>query len=163
MPCFLGCENAQEATVAGLVTLDGEPLVRGSVRFIAGSKNESKAGEGGIQPDGTYKVQIGQSGKLYIGEYQVEVASRGPATPHPEGGPPTPGNLITPEHYRDIDTSGLCYNIRPGENTIDIALVSDPVETSVEDSVDSEELADEVADAIPEEESAENTNKETTK
>ena len=124
--------------MTGIVTLDGNLLESGSVRFLAGSNNNSKAAEGSIQSDGTYAVQIGQSGKLYVGEYKVEVASRGPIVPHPEGGPPMPGELITPEHYRDLATSGLCYNIRTGENTIDIALISDPVETPAEEALDSE-------------------------
>ena len=70
-------------------------------------------------------MQIGQSGKLVSGEYAARVTASEPSIPDPEGGPPTPGALITPVRYADIRTSGLRYNIRSGENVLDIALVSD--------------------------------------
>ncbi len=140
MPLFLvGCDGAsEEAAVSGIVTLDGDPLDCGTVVFVAGSQSNVKAATGSIQSDGSYQVQIGQSGKLWVGEYEVKISAREPSTPHPEGGPPIPGVLLTPEHYAKTATSGLRYNIRAGENTIDIALVSDPVETAAEEAALSE-------------------------
>ena len=124
----LGCGQSQEATVSGKVTLDGDPLDHGSVIFVAGSKTKADSAAGDIKPDGTYLVQIGQSGKMLCGEYQVAVTARSPSQPHPMGGPPMPGELTTPARYADATTSGLRFMIRPGENTIDIPLVSDAPE-----------------------------------
>ena len=126
---LLGCNPSQKAIVTGKVTLNGEPLDHGAVTFVAGSKTKANTAAGNIMSDGTYLVQIGQSGKIISGEYQVSVLARGPSTPHPLGGPPMPGELTTPARYADVATSGLRFRIRPGENTIDIALVSDTPET----------------------------------
>ena len=121
----IGCGDNREAKVVGRVTIDGEPLTHGTVAFLAGSKTNAPAATGAIQSDGSYCVQTGQSGKLISGEYAARVTASEPSIPDPEGGPPTPGALITPVRYADIRTSGLRYNIRSGENVIDIALVSD--------------------------------------
>ena len=138
MILLVGCENPNEATVKGKVTLDGNTLDGVTVVFVAGSKNDAKAAAGSIQPDGSYEIQIGQSGKLQVGEYAVKVSAREAGVPNPEGGPPTPGALITPKHYASTETSKLNFNIRAGENIIDIALVSDPVETAIDEAVDAE-------------------------
>ena len=135
-----GCADSQKATVTGKVTLDGKVLDHGSVVFWSGDQEQIKSAAGDITENGTYTVQIGQSGKMYSGEYQVEVSARGPSSPNPYGGPPTPGELITPEHYADTETSGLRYNIRPGNNTIDIVLVTD-----------SQDAQDESAESSPSE------------
>jgi hypothetical protein len=49
-----------------------------------------------------------------------------------KGDPPGPGerapaNLppLVPKKYLDIETSGLRFTVKPGSNTIDIALTSD--------------------------------------
>jgi hypothetical protein len=121
-----GCEPTQKtATLTGKVTLDGKPLAHGTVLFAASGGEKRNAAAGDIKSDGSYAVQIGQTEKLIVGEYVVVVVSREPSTPHPEGGPPTPGAFITPEKYGDAQTSGLRYNVRPGKNIIDIVLVSD--------------------------------------
>ncbi len=133
---LIGCEKAQESTASGLVTIDGKPLTGGSITFISGSRTNARPATGGIKSDGTYRVQIAQSGKLMAGEYVVRVSSRGPSIPHPEGGPPELGELLTPAHYAKTDTSGLRFNIRSGDNIIDIPLVSDPVESLEETPVE---------------------------
>ncbi len=130
----VGCEGANEATVKGLVTIDAEPLTHGTVAFYAGSKNTGQAATGAIQPDGTFRVQTGQSGKLAPGEYAVTVTASTPSIPNPDGGPPTPGELITPANYASVATSGLRYSIRSGENTIDVVLVTEATEAGEADS-----------------------------
>jgi hypothetical protein len=48
------------------------------------------------------------------------VAATAPARPDAET-VPVP---ITPQKYGDVATSGLTFDLKPGENTIDIDLVS---------------------------------------
>lgn len=130
-----GCEPTQKtAALTGKVTLDGKPLTQGSVLFTASGGEKRNAAAGDIKADGSYAVQIGQTEKLIVGEYIAVVVSREPSTPHPDGGPPTPGALITPEKYGNPQTSGLRYNVRPGENVIDIVLVSDAPVPSADDN-----------------------------
>ncbi len=120
-----GCEPTEEtATLTGKVTLDGKPLTQGSVLFAPSGGEKRNAAAGDIKSDGSYTVQIGQTEKLIVGEYVVEVVSREPSSPHPDGGPPIPGAFITPLKYGKAETSGLRYNVRRGENIIDIVLVS---------------------------------------
>ena len=137
-----GCEPTQKlATLSGKVTLDGKPLAQGSVLFAASGGGKRNSATGDIKADGSYAVQIGQTEKLIVGEYVVVVVSREPSTPHPEGGPPTPGAFITPEKYGDAQTSGLRYNVRPGKNIIDIVLVSDAPEPQADEDASSVEEA----------------------
>ncbi|MFM7041766.1 MAG: hypothetical protein ACKO35_06220, partial [Planctomycetaceae bacterium] len=50
----------------------------------------------------------------------VAVAATAPTRPDAET-VPVP---ITPQKYGDVATSGLTFDLKPGENTIDIDLVS---------------------------------------
>lgn len=131
-----GCGgNGESAIVTGVVTLDGAPLERGIVTFAGATDSLGAPASGQIQGDGSYQVQIGQSGKVIAGEYVVTVAARAPSIESPNGGPPTPGPLLTPEKYTDANRSGLRYHIRPGRNVIDIALTEeDNEDTSVQEA-----------------------------
>ncbi len=137
-----GCEaNQKTAALSGKITLDGKPITQGSVLFTASGGEKRNAASGDIKADGSYAVQIGQTEKLIVGEYIAVVVSREPSTPHPDGGPPTPGALITPEKYGDPQTSGLRYNVRPGENIIDIVLISDAPLSPTDDSASAVEAS----------------------
>ena len=130
MPAFVGCNNAQDSIVSGRVTMDGKPLDHGRVLFSNAGGAASTPASGSIQSDGSYQVQIGLSGEMVAGEYAVSISSRAPSIPSPEGGPPTPGELLTPAKYASSSTSGLRYQVREGANVIDIALASEPQETT---------------------------------
>jgi len=119
-----GGNQAPNATVTGLVTLDSKPLDKGIITFVSAAEDTSTPATGQIQQDGSYRVQIGLTGRVVAGEYLVSVASRYPPIASPNGGPPSPGPLLTPERYSTVTTSGLRYNIRPGTNIIDIPLAS---------------------------------------
>ncbi len=135
----VGCEPTNDATMKGVVTLDGKPLTHGTVAFFAGGKNAAQAATGAIQSDGTFSVQVGQSGKLVTGEYVATVTASTPSIPNPDGGPPAPGDLITPTRYAAIATSGLRYNIRAGENVIDVVLVTASPEATTDVSPEGED------------------------
>ena len=119
-----GCGSNAESTVYGTVTLDGEPLDHGSVTFVPNT-NEGRAASGSIDTGGNYKVQAGQTGGLPAGEYVVKVSSREPAKPNPQGGPPTPGKLLTPKRYFNSNRSGLNFQVEAGSNEINLELTSD--------------------------------------
>ncbi len=136
-----GCEDTQKASVKGIVTLDGKPLERGIVLFDVGNNSKGRSASGSIRKDGTYSVRIGQSGELYVGEYGVTVKSHSPSIPHPQGGPPTPGESLIPLHYSEIESSGLRYNVRSGENTIDIPLATDQADEEIEGATTESEAA----------------------
>ena len=118
----IGCGSGQEASVKGVVTLDGKPVQRGRITFVPA---ESGAGAfAAINPDGSYEARTGSVDGLEAGEYKIAVQSREDSIPDPKGGPPLPGKLITPMKYARSRTSGFNVSIDPGSNKVDFELKS---------------------------------------
>jgi hypothetical protein len=122
----VGCGGAYDSTASGVVTLDGKPVPRGTVSFhpVAGGP----AAYAMIGDDGSYTVQTGRAGGLPAGDYQVSITANENAAVAQTagGGPPPPGKPITPLWYRMKETSGLQVTVKPGSNTIDLELKSQP-------------------------------------
>ena len=121
--CLVGCGSGAESTVKGTVTLDGVALDQGNVTFYPVNGAGSPAA-GSITSGGQYTVGVGQTRGLPAGKYAAVVVARGPSTPHPLGGPPAPGKLLTPPKYSKEETSGLSFNVEPGSNVIDIEMTN---------------------------------------
>jgi hypothetical protein len=123
---FTGCGGAYDSTASGVVTLDGKPIPRGTVSFhpVAGGP----AAYAMIQEDGSYTIQTGRAGGLPAGDYQVSVTANENSTvaQTSKGGPPPPGKSITPAWYRMRETSGLQFTVKPGSNTLNLELKSQP-------------------------------------
>ena len=61
------------------------------------------------------------------GQYTVTVAANeSPTTQGKDGGPPPVGKAITPAWYRSPTTSGLTFDVKPGENEFNLELTSKP-------------------------------------
>jgi hypothetical protein len=117
-----GCGSGQEASVTGLVTLDGAPVERGRIMFVPA---ESGAGAfATIKPDGKYAARTGSASGLEPGDYLIAVQSRGDSIRDPKGGPPLPGKLLTPKKYAQSRTSEFQISIEPGSNEVDFELKS---------------------------------------
>lgn len=121
-----GCGGAYDATVKGIVTLDGKALPRGLVGFHPDAHGPSAYAF--ISDDGGYVVRTGNAAGLPPGEYYVTVAANElPATERTkDGNPPPPGKAITPARYRMKETSGLKFTVKPGKNVINLELTSAP-------------------------------------
>jgi hypothetical protein len=121
-----GCGGAYDATVSGMVTLDGKSVNRGTVAFhpTAGGP----AAYARVSDDGSYYVRTGREEGLPAGEYVATiVANEPPAESHTKlGGPPPPGKPITPPWYRTTKTSGLQFKVEPGDNEFNLELKSQP-------------------------------------
>jgi hypothetical protein len=121
-----GCGGTYDATVSGVVLLDGTKLTVGTVTYhpVAGGA----ACYAQVHEDGTYEIRTGRDAGLQSGEYDVTVlALEPPADLHPKGGgPPTPGKPITPSRYGAKQTSGLRVTVESGDNTINLELTSQP-------------------------------------
>jgi hypothetical protein len=123
---FGGCGGRYDATLSGVVTLDGTPVPRGTVSFAptgGGPIAYSRIGS-----DGSYSVQTGRDRGLPSGEYLVTViANELPdASKLAPGVPPPDGKPITPKWYRSTKTSGLKFNVEHGKNTYNLELTSQP-------------------------------------
>jgi hypothetical protein len=122
----LGCGTSSEATVLGLVTLDGSIVPGANITFIpSGGGTQAYAMS---DESGNYEVYTGQLPGLKPGEYKVTlVARKKPAIEKTEsGGAPPAGASITPKRYSRADTSGLSFQIQPGANEINLSLTSEP-------------------------------------
>lgn len=123
---MVGCGGSSEATVRGIVTLDGTPVPRGSISFVPamdGSQAYAMSDEAG-----SYEVFTGREPGLKAGEYKVVVVARKQSKiqVNDRGGPAPPGEAITPRWYASPATSGLSFNVEPGSNKINLELSSTP-------------------------------------
>jgi hypothetical protein len=119
-----GCGGTYDATVSGIITLDGNPLPRGTVCFNPDADGPSAYGL--IQSDGKYTLATGREEGLPSGAYTVTVVANEQSVEKTPGAIPTPGKPISPSWYRNKNSSPLKYNLEAGSNQIDISLTSTP-------------------------------------
>lgn len=121
-----GCGGTYDATVTGAVTLDGQPLTRGTVKFIP--DGASAPAYGLVGSDGGYSLMTGREEGIQSGAYTVTVVANAPSTPDPNNpsSPPMPGKPITPAWYRDAQSSPMKESVESGSNEINLALTSTP-------------------------------------
>lgn len=121
---LLGCGGPYDASVSGDVTLDGQPLTRGTVSFTPTAGGPPAYAR--IDGSGSYAVRTGREVGLPAGEYSVTVVANEPpaAAQGEDGGPPPAGKPITPPWYRSAETSGLRFQVEPGSNDIDLPLTT---------------------------------------
>ncbi|GIW82424.1 MAG: hypothetical protein KatS3mg105_4231 [Gemmatales bacterium] len=112
-----GCGGGR-AVVSGNVTLDGEPLVTGTVTWI--STDGKTVAYGQIQNDGSYRAE------MPAGEYFVTVVAT--SMPEQNENPmiEAVGKLLVPAKYTRKEESGLKYTVQSGNNQIDIPLTTSP-------------------------------------
>jgi hypothetical protein len=119
----IGCGGRGNAS--GKVTYKGKPLVWGTVQF-EGSDGVVK--HGNIQPDGTYTVEGVATGTAKAAVSSINPTSSDFQPIQREGQPerkPRPvvkGWFPIPDKYDTPFKSGLTYEIKRGQNPIDIDL-----------------------------------------
>ncbi len=120
-----GCGGAFEATVEGVITLDGAPVPAGAIAFIP--VDGGPLGYARTDSSGNYEVFTGNEAGLPTGAYGVTVVAReAPAETHSKlGGPAAPGKRLTPVWYGSSKSSPLTYTVKAGSNDFDIALTSE--------------------------------------
>jgi hypothetical protein len=119
-----GCSgNDLGAEVSGRVTLDGQPVGPGTVVFQPAG-GQSNPPQGTVQVDGSYFMRTNQTVGLAPGKYKAGVAIYDPPDLKPGERASKPSELLSPERYAQPDTSGLEYDVTPGDNTIDIKLTT---------------------------------------
>jgi hypothetical protein len=124
LPLASGCGGSLESQVSGTVTLDGKPMSEGNVVFHPAESGTPAYGS--IDAEGKYSVKTGQGKGIIPGEYiavvkltsEVEQSSGEVA----EEKLPT---LLSPKVYAMKQTSPLRYTVKPGKQTIDLALDSE--------------------------------------
>lgn len=120
--CTLGC-GGSTSRVSGRVTLDGQPLTKGTITFS--SLGEAPAAIGQISSSGTYRLSVGSSPSVAPGQYQVTIVATELMPPTPTDPSPLPKKL-TPEKYNNPATSGFTREVKAGSNSFDFELSSMP-------------------------------------
>ncbi len=122
---LVGCGGPYDASVQGIVTLDGNAIPTGAISFVPSTGGPQAYAH--IEESGNYEVYTGRESGLPSGEYNVTVVARKPSTTLSEGGgSPPPGEAITPRWYASTKTSGLSFKVEPGSNKINLELTSTP-------------------------------------
>ena len=125
LACEIGCSSGHEletAPVRGTVTLDGSPVSAGGVRLVP---EQGRGATGTLAADGTFVLgTYGQSDGAIVGKHKAAVLQYREI----EGGPgPPPGFVPIPAKYQNSESSGLEFEVKPGqENVIEIKLTSQP-------------------------------------
>jgi hypothetical protein len=124
--CFAGCsQDTRVGSVNGIVRLDGQPLSKGTVRFVPAS---GRAASGKIQSDGTFTLgTFGESDGALIGAHQVAIIAYETEPLHrTSAGPPPPVKTtpLVPKRYMSVSTSRLTADVKPGQNQFEFDLTS---------------------------------------
>ncbi len=115
------------ARVSGSVTLDGQPLAGGIVRFAPdhGRGGGGPSGEGVIDATGRYEITTARQPGAAIGAHRVAVLAQPQLDPSQMAG----STVAVPTRYTRIETSGLVCEVAPRIlNRFDISLVTPPPE-----------------------------------
>jgi hypothetical protein len=124
-----GCGN-KLSQVSGVITLDGQPLKggHGDTRVTVSFQPMNGMGMTAIglaDENGVYHLSTGSQSGVPPGEYAVSCAVS-QLVPAKNPKEPAGGRRITDAKYADPKTSGLRFNVQPGKNKFDIALISPP-------------------------------------
>ena len=120
---LVGCNRgSQESQVSGSVTLDGSRIGPGMVVFAP--VEGGKPATGSIESNGSFTLNTSREPGLAAGKYKVAVSIRELPENVKRSDQIPPGKLLIPENYEQSTTSGLEYEVEPGQNSIDIDLTT---------------------------------------
>src|SRR5262245_37433728 len=117
-----GCSGPNAASVTGSVTLDGQPLDNANVAFYPDGGNGAPA-NGQSDANGNYTLSTGTDAGLSPGKYiAIVIKTKDPPQPYDKTGAEIPPIPITPAKYGSTTTSDLRVDVKPGKNSIPLAL-----------------------------------------
>jgi hypothetical protein len=118
-----GCGGDNLAEVAGKVTHNGEPIKGGTLLFsLAGADTRGRVATAAVQPDGSYLLMTGDSEGALIGTHTVNFTP--PEQDLTEEQRTDPKYIAPPPLYLYLVPKESQVEIKAGENTVDIELVS---------------------------------------
>ena len=131
MACFSGCSKSSEPTcpVHGVVTLNGKRPKGGVVIFestVPGSSGRRFSARGVIDPNGQYRLStFHKDDGAVLGKHRAAILPEedlNPSSSSPEAVQRRKAIMQIPPQYQSSDTSNLIFDVKPKDNTIDIAL-----------------------------------------
>ncbi len=130
-----GSDNRLEtATVSGKVSYNGDPLAIGSLLFVPVGGGPSA--QANIEPDGSYSMGTYELTDGAIpGEHKVMItaitAPGGSGLPEDAVGNDGAPVSVIPEHFGNLEKSGLVITVKSGKNNVDFVLTSTTGEVKV--------------------------------
>lgn len=124
---LVGCGDGRlpTAPVSGVVTLDGKPVTSGAVVF---TPDHGWPAQGELDSDGRFVLSTYEEGDgAILGEHRIVVIAQTGDDPeeHFERPPSKPIKSLVPDRYANKATSGLSYEVKPGEsNEVQLPLLS---------------------------------------
>jgi hypothetical protein len=117
-----GCGGKHEnlCPVAGRVMFQGKPVSSGMIRFSSTQAPIDMLAI--LGSNGNYEVTRGHGSGLPEGTYRVAIMPPTANRPIGDFGPKNPATQSAdiPEKYRSPSTSGLTFEVKPGNNTFDV-------------------------------------------
>lgn len=132
--CSKGNDLGPTGKIAGRLTMDGNPLSeKTSISFMEPMSGYLAYGQ--TDANGNYAIASWNNGEMPIGKYKVFLSAPPPKVDpaslspeqrfeHPELAEPKV-KLGFPKKYSDMNSSGLEYEIKKGDNHFDIDLQAD--------------------------------------
>ena len=117
-----GCGGPYDASVTGVLLIDGSPGNSGTVTFYPRAGGAPAYAQ--VQEDGTFEARTGDEQGLPSGSYDVTVRVVEKIPAEIEGDPPRFKSLI-PVRYKNPQTSGLAFDLTSGRNEIEVSLESE--------------------------------------
>jgi len=117
-----GCnrsDHPEQFAVSGKVTLDLQPLTKGTVEFFPDSSKGTTGpiAFGSIGPDGTYQLKtFARADGAKSGFYKVGIQCYDEVPFNPDAPVSSPGKSLIPIKYADAATSGLTAEVKAGRN-----------------------------------------------
>jgi len=120
-----------KAKVTGRVTMQGRPVIWGSV-VLVGENGQSVVGR--IEPDGTFTVANAPTGEVAVAitspdpliqHYATQIKTSRERIPVKQWAPLTIDRsqwFVLPSRYEDAKTSGLTLSLKRGTNNYDLTL-----------------------------------------
>jgi hypothetical protein len=104
-------EEAASAKVAGVVTLNGQPLAGATITFHP-PDDKSKAAMATTKDDGTYALSFGKKDNVIPATFRITLSKK------------VDGREVLPPAYADKDKTALMVVVQKGANVHDIQLKS---------------------------------------
>jgi hypothetical protein len=119
----IGCVHSGQAVgrVSGIVTYAGKPVPTGTVMFVP--VESGPPAYGNIGPDGHYELSTYSPGDgAVVGTHKVMITALEQLPPELQNNPNRLPKMLVPLKYGDSKSSGLTFEVKAGDNTIDISL-----------------------------------------
>ncbi|HEY1068026.1 MAG TPA: hypothetical protein VGE52_18015 [Pirellulales bacterium] len=119
-----GCGSSNLVAVTGKITLNGQPISKGTIAFQPTGQGPVAAGS---IANGEFRLSTGDGVGVAPGDYTVTVVAYGDTSPAAPGQPMPVPKVVSPAKYANVGTSDLKVKITSsGMEPAELALTGQP-------------------------------------